>query len=467
MGLIDWIGKGAEDFLEGFFYTKSSDAYSAAFGNASHYLSEDNEGFNLTGFRNGRLDAETSKKHVLLAAPSGSGKSTACIISSIQDMSQEGSSFLIQDSSGELWILLSGFLRQRGYELIQINFCSSNSAAFNPLLQCESFGDVGRLMQLLYKNAIKNGNQDFWELAACSLMTLCGRYIRFYCEPQYCTMQNILITIQSFGAGEYDALDQMFARCNELYLSYKAFVSVNESTRQSIIASATAAFALWQDPNICAVTGNNTFSFSSLKATPCAIFLSSPMKYLTYVAPATAVILSSCFDYLLSNPHKAGDRNIYVILDEFSTVTFPGFGDIICNLRKAAGLLIALQELQSLVHTYGQATADVIFANTSTKIFYPPVSYKTSEMVSRMLGYTTFEDEEGRKQKVELQTIDQVRMSTDAFIFIGSAPPLKVVIQPFFKSRRRRKLCSIAPPEDINITLPTLPILNISHEEQI
>ena len=88
----------------------------------------------------------------------------------------------------------------------------------------------------------------------------------------------------------------------------------------------------------------------------------------------------------------------------------------------------------SLISQYGPAEAHQIKTNCGTQIYLKGQPLHTCKELSQMLGLKTITDEKGIERKRELMTVDEIRMSEEAIIFINNQPPLKCKTVPYYKN---------------------------------
>lgn len=422
--------------------------YKACFGNPSKYFGYFNKGFAI-GSR--ALTQSQSHSHFFVSGASGSGKSVSIAIPSIVALARGKSTIIINDISGELWNYTSQYLADKGYEILRLNFSDSKySESFNPLLSCNTISDIQKVAMMVVRNSLGESKSDpFWEQSAIMLISLFIRLQVFHLDKEYCTLHNTLLLIQKF-ATEGEACDRLIAKTNDedLLAEYKAFLVSGQKTLQSIIATARTALHIFCDTEVQKTTAKNTIDFTMLRQKPTAIFLNSPLKDLEYLKPLTALFIQSLFNFVLARlPNKTDKHDIFFLIDEFPSYTFPGITVTICNLRKYAGMCIIMQDDSALTARYGQADANQIKTNCSVQCYLKGSPLRVCKELSQTLGNYTYTDEKGVKRTRELMTADEIRMTDACITIINNQPPLKFVPTPFYKSLRYRYLAKALPYE--------------------
>ena len=450
-GMLDFLMKGTEsvvtgtmDILTGMFDSSQPVTYNAKFGDQADHISTYNLGFAITGSK--ALTKDRSHENCILLGPTGSGKSSIVITNSIVSLAKGKSSIIINDVSGELWKATSLHLANNGYKILRLDFSNSKaSETFNPLALCKSISDIQKMSLLIIRNAIGESKSDpFWEQSSIMLISLFSRYLLFHAEPEYRTLQNVLRLIEKFSI-DGEAVDRLFVKTNDedLLNSYKATVAVGDKTQQSIIATARTALSLFCDPEVCKTTSTNSIDFSLLRNEPVALFVNNPLKDLMYFKPLSALFFQYLFNYVLSSIPDKHSRSVFFLLDESATMKFPALSTTISNIRKfRSGILLCMQDEMSLISQYGPAESHQIKTNCGTHIYLKGQPLHTCQQLSQMLGYRTIIDEKGIERKRELLTVDEIRMSEEAIIFIGNYEPLKCKMVPYYENIWRSGLGS-------------------------
>jgi type IV secretory pathway TraG/TraD family ATPase VirD4 len=218
--------------------------------------------------------------------------------------------------SGEIWDYGASFLAKKGYKVLRLDFSNPlKSQSFNPLAACKTIADIQKVFLIIVKNGKTDNKADpFWQDSAILLCTLMGRYVVFHQEQEYRTIQNILLLVERFA---YDsaAVDRLFiqTRDKELISSYKALVVSGEKTLQSIVATARASLAPWNDPEVCKTTATTTIDFSLLRSSiPVALFICNPLKDLDLYKPISTLFFRICsILFLLESPKEESDQYFF------------------------------------------------------------------------------------------------------------------------------------------------------------
>ena len=149
------------------------------------------------------------------------------------------------------------------------------------------------------------------------------------------------------------------------------------------------------------------------------------------------------------------EKSIFFFLDEFGNLgRLPGFSSLITAVRKRrVSVSLVLQSITQLNEMYGDNGAEIIMENCASKLYFPGLSIKTCEMLSRTLGKkTVFYDakefsesdvvlQQELKQKREvakpLLFPDEIRrMEKNKALFLHSnLAPMMLDILPYYENR--------------------------------
>lgn len=427
--------------------TPASHDYAATFGNLSDHLSRWNKGFAIGPLAFTRL---LSCTNFLVAGPTGSGKSTVITIPCAVSLARGKSSIIFNDVSGELWQHTSSFLAGKGYKVLRIDFSNSSySETFNPLLECKSISDIQKLALIIIQNSIgESKNDPFWENSSVMLLSLFARYLVFYTEPQFRTLQNLQRLIEKFAV-DGEAVDKLIvATKDESLLSmYKSTIVMGDRTLQSVIATARTALHLFNDPEVCKATSSNSIDLTILRQEPVAIYVCNPLKDLRYFKPLSALFFQHLFNHTLSRVPGKREREIFFVLDEFASMKFPDIALTISNIRKyKAGLLLCMQDEMSLIARYGQADAHQIKTNCGIHCYLKGEPIHTCKELSQVFGKYSYLDDKGISRTRELMTPDEIRTTDAALILVNNQPPLKLDSpRPYYNILWLRHLANAKP----------------------
>ncbi|MFN0189848.1 MAG: type IV secretory system conjugative DNA transfer family protein [Bacteroidia bacterium] len=452
------------DFLSELFPEKRKTEFNADFVSPESILRRNGKGFCL----NGKLcmTVEESFRNCLVLGGTGSGKSSIVLICSALKMALGNSSLIFHDVSHELRILLSGFLRSSGFEIKILNYNHLKSECFNPLLRCKSISDIQKLASSLIRNSIGESSHDkFWNISAESLLSLFIRYLIFYADEKYHTLYNLLHLINVF-AGSPETIDALIVKTGDekLLSEYKAFVAYGDKTLMSIVATAKSALSLYSDETVAMITSMDTIDFNEFRTRKIALFINNSVPDMHYYGRLSSLFFQQFFNYVLNSKPKQTDNNIYLLLDEASSMFLPSLSNIISNIRKYnSGIMLVYQDAHQIDNIYGSYEAKNITANCYAKVYLPGQPIETCKMLEATLGKFEYEDEEEVKHIRNLMSADEIRMSDRAIILLGNKPPIHSKLYPYYEDRKLKTLTEYPPVSPSNnLPFDSPPLLPIS-----
>lgn len=426
-----------EEFLDGTLdkIAGKDNRLKADFTRPSKLMSSRNKGFSVTG--NKYLTVEQSRKNMIVVAPSGGGKSTVVSYPTILNIAnaKDGNSMLINDPSGEL-IKTRNYLLQQGYQVKVLDFGNAyGSIYYNPLQRIRTNADVMKVASMLVRATSKDS--DFWTLSATQLIALCIHHLRATEPRVYQNLANVYRILETL-AGEPEVVDAYFADTTPKHL-WRKFLSImgnSENTRASIISSAQAALSfVGEDDILCAITSTDTINFGALRQAKTAIFLRCPMGDVQYYSTILSIFWEQYFSEVFRNLPSVNDKDVFVILDELSSLHLPNFSNIISNARKfKIPILGVLQSENQLFNNYGIHNGKTILNNANVKVYFTGLSDE-SRSISDTLGTFEYEDDNGSRRVRNLMMPNEVRtMSPDQVLVVPSGmEPIKIKAVPFYR----------------------------------
>jgi type IV secretory pathway TraG/TraD family ATPase VirD4 len=254
-------------------------------------------------------------------------------------------------------------------------------------------------------------------------------------------------------AGEPEVIDSYFADTTPKHL-WQKFLSVmgnSENTRASIISSAQASLSfIGDDQTLCDITSVDTFDFDELREENTVLFLRCSLSDMSYYSTILSIFFEQFFAHVFKVLPKKEDNNVFVMIDELSSLHLPNLANIISNSRKFnCPFLGVLQSENQLAQNYGEYNAKTILNNANTKVYFTGLSDE-SKAISDTLGDFEYEDDKGIIRKRNLMTRDEVRtMRKDQVIVIPSRMrPMICKTHPYYKQSRLVRYMEMEAPEN-------------------
>ena len=440
---------------------KRKEHYNAEFVGAGTILSSRNVGFCLTGRKN--LNLKHSYQNSLIVGGTGTGKSSVVLFPSLYSMN---GSFVIHDPSGELLSKSAGYLKQKGYDIKVLNFAKpENSCGYNPLIRANSSSEIQKVASLLVETAMGGKGKDpFWNNQSVSLLAMLIAILKKQ-ELQYQNLFNVRQLLNQLG-GNPQAVDALFSKDADevLFAEYKSFIAYDEKVINGVIATCKAALQLFNDEAIAKVTSTDTLNLHEFRNKPTALYIQNSVADQKYYSILTSLFFEQFIGFLLSRFPKQEEQDIFLLIDEASSLNLPTLPLAVANVRKhRAGIMLLVQDFSQLIHHYGKNDGEAIKANCFAKMYFTGATLETAKELEQILGKYQYEDEKKAKVVRPLMTNDEIRTMSEskALLICGNHPPIMAKLKPYYKRSHYLKFSQIEfeiePTENME-TIPVLPI---------
>ena len=186
------------------------------------------------------------------------------------------------------------------------------------------------------------------------------------------------------------------------------------------------------------------------------------------------IFFEQFFSFLLSRFPSVSENDIFLLIDEASSLNLPTLTLAVANVRKhRAGIMLLVQDFNQLVHHYGKYDSEGIKSNCFAKMYFTGTSLETSKELEQTLGQFQYEDKKKRTVVRPLMTNDEIRTMKEnrALLICGHYRPVVARLKPYYKSLRYRNFSLISPPEVVSgIDFESVPVLpvnqNFSNEQE-
>jgi len=384
-----------------------------------------------------RLTRKKSFENILIAGPTGSGKTSHLLIKNI--VALKNCSMIINDPSHEIYQKTSGYLKQF-FTIKTLNFSNSlTSAGYNPLSRIEKPSDVNKIADLLIRSTLdKNSSSDpFWSLQSKSLLTICIRLVRHQ-SKQYQNFANVLNILNTLASNE-EQVDRWISETNDesLHLEFKAFTSTPEKTRLNIIASTRSSLEMFADPEIAKVTSHDSIDFDSLRKNETVLFIHNSIANMKYLNILIGIFFDQLYGSLLEVLPSSNDKDIFIILEEASSLYVNILPIALANTRKyRVGNIVCVQSPSQLKTLYKEDALNIT-AQCMTKIYLPGhTSIEMMKEIELLSGMTTYKDASGIERRKPLITINEIRELKygRSIILTSNIPFIIGETSPYYKS---------------------------------
>jgi type IV secretory pathway TraG/TraD family ATPase VirD4 len=432
--------------------------FNAEFGKESSIASRWNKGFLISKHR--RLSVRKSQENLLLVGPTGSGKTTKILLKNLYRL--KNCSMVVNDPSGELFALSSGYLSQY-FTIKTINFSdSSNSSGYNIFSRVKKPNDVHKIIHILVETTLnKGGSSDpFWSLASTNFLTTLLRLLLHQAEA-FRNMPN-LIQLVNYFAAEPKKIDTMIAATGDekLILDYKSLLATPEKTLQNIVASAKTAIQLFDDPEIARTVSYDSINFDELRQKPTVIFLRNSISEQSYINVLNSIFFEQLYGHILQRLPRKDELNVYIILEECSSMLIKLLPLALANCRKHRTATLCCVQSPAQLKAFYRDQAENITNNCVSKLFLPGLTaMDTLKEIESLSGKCIYKDEKGTERVKPLITVEEIRLLPDnrTIILSGNQPIIKGRTSYHYRSFRYKRYAAI-PPVELPGDIPDGPI---------
>ena len=464
MEIITQLFKLVFEILEGilkFFFeaielcfSQRKKEYRSEFASQGILLSKYNYGYCLTGRRN--LTCKDSYQNALIVGGTGTGKTSIVLIPSLFKMR---GSYIIHDPSGELFTKSSGYLKQKGYEIKVLNFTNpQSSSGYNPLIRANSSSEIQKVASMLVETALGGKTKDpFWNTQATALLAMLITILKKQ-GNEYQDLYNVRQLLNRLG-GSPESVDALFSEYADevLFAEYKSFIAYDDKVVSGVIATCKASLQVFNDDLVARVTSFDNLDFLDFRNKPTALFIQNSVADQKYYSVLTSIFFEQFFSFLLGCFPKKEEKDIFLLVDEASSLNLPTLPLAVANVRKhRSGIMLLVQDFNQLIHHYGKYDADGIKSNCFAKMYFTGTSLETAKELEQTLGKYQYEDDKKRTVIRSLMTNDEIRTMNikRALLICGHHPPILARLRPYYKNKIFRKYSEIEVPEIENSKLP-------------
>lgn len=348
---------------------------------------------------------DNGEYHSLIIGATGSGKTEMVVQPLVSVLARKGESMIITDPKGEIYERNGELLKEKGYNIVVLNFRSPQQGnAWNPLdvpYYYYTNGNQDKAVELLEDlgtNIVHDEKTDdpFWQNTGGDFFT--GLALGLFEDAK-----KEEINLNSINAMA-TAAEEKFAGTKLLnaYFNFKdksgsAYVNVNSTinapneTKGSILSVFRQKIKIFASrENLSEMLSYSDFDMRDIGKKKTAVFIILQDEKKTYHALGT-IFLKQCYETLIDVAQENGGKLKYrtnFILDEFANM--PALKDISTMITAARSRQIRLnfiiQNFAQLEDVYGKQTAETIKGNCGNIIYLISSELAALEEISKLCG---------------------------------------------------------------------------------
>lgn len=379
--------------------------------------------------------------HYVYLGSSGSGKSVTAVIPTVTFLAnaKEKRSIFITDPKGEIYHHTSKMLKEKGYNILTIDFrepqLSNHINILEPII-CEyekyieyedlsnkteqqkeklnyknislsHYAEANRLISSIATMVMQEeipGKDPFWNNSAKNLLEgLIGFFLEEYKDGKITREQITMTSIRKF---QNSTMEEKNSRFFKSYTERKKYgskskdslmpiLSTSDNTYRSITGVFSEKMAIFDDINVANITSKSDFKLDILGREPTTLFVIVPDEDKVYYTLVT-LIVGLLYRELVKLANKEKTKKLPIqmdwLLDEFANC--PPLSDIesIVSVSRSRGMRFHffIQSFAQLDNVYGKEVAQIILDNSGIQ-YLKTNTMSTAEEISKRLGKKTIE----------------------------------------------------------------------------
>lgn len=350
---------------------------------------------------------DNGESHSLVMGGTGSGK-TECVMKPMAKiLAKAGESMIFTDPKGELYKDIAGLLKERGYNVIVLNFREPlRGNCWNPFSLPFKFFKEGKddkskelIEDLAYNILVDPDNkaEPFWEETASAYFAGLSMALFKDAQEEYVNINSInqMATVGEEMFGNKSFLQAYFKDKGETsteYVSVSATINAPNDTKGSIVSTFKSKIRIFSSREaLSEMLSKTDFDFSQIGKQKTAIFLVIHDEKKTYHSLLTIFlkqIYESLIDVASSQPNLKLPIRTNFLLDEFANM--PPLRDVDAMITASRSRNIRfnfiIQNYSQLNKQYGPDMAETLKGNVGNIHFLTTTELKALEEISKLCG---------------------------------------------------------------------------------
>ena len=374
-----------------------------------------------------RMWVDDGEYHSIVMGSSGSGKTQMIILPLVKSLAKNDESMIITDPKGEIYEKTSKMLKERGYNVVLLNFRNpQNGSGWNPLhlpYQYYKNGNADKANELvddlgvniLYDEAAQN-NDPFWEKTSADYFSgLCLALFEDAKEEEInLNSINMFTTVGEEKAGPNTTyVNEYFKTKNQnspAYVSASSTLIASNETKGSILSVFKQKLRLFASrENMSEMLSHSDFELEDIGRKKTAVFIIIQDEKTTYHSLVT-IFVKQCYETLIDYAQKCGGKLPFrtnFLLDEFANM--PPLKDVETMVSAARSrnmrFTFIIQNFAQLTQVYGKEKGDTIKGNCGNIIYLISTELAALKEISEMCGEIKVKTGKGDKEKEETRPL--------------------------------------------------------------
>ena len=373
-----------------------------------------------------RIWVDNAEYHNIVIGSTGSGKTQMIVFPMVKILARHNESMIITDPKGEIYEKTAEELKERGYNVILLNFRDpQKGSAWNPLAlpyalykqgktdkAIELLDDLG--MNIIYDEAAQN-QDPFWEKTAADYFSglALGLFEDAKEEEINLNSINLMTNIGEEKSGPSTIIKKYFDMKDpnsSAYINASSTINAPVDTRGSILSVLRQKIKLFASrENLSEMLSHSDFDMHDIGKKKTAVFLVIQDEKKTYHSLLT-IFLKQCYETLIDVAQESGGKLQFrtnFIMDEFANM--PPLKDVTTMVTAARSRKIRftfiIQNFAQLTQVYGKENGETIKANCGNILYLISSELSSLDEISKLCG------EEKSKEKDKTTSTPLVTVS--------------------------------------------------------
>ena len=409
----------------------------------------------LVVINNGKkIWVDNGEAHNIVVGSTGSGKTQAIVFPLVQSLAKRGESMIITDPKGEIYENTANMLRERGYNIVILNFRNpQNGNAWNPLglpYTLYKEGNTDKAIELLddlAKNILydENSKDPYWENAGADYFSGLALGLFEDAKPEEVNLNsmNLMSSLgeESFGGPNNNYIKEYFNGkdpSKPAYINASGTVFTAEETKQGVLSTFKQKVKIFSSrDNLSEMLSYSDFDMKEIGRKRTAVFMIVQDEKKT-LHPLATIFIKQCYETLIDVAQESGGKLPYrtnFILDEFANM--PPLKDVTTMVTAARSRLIRftfiIQNYAQLTQVYGKENAETIKGNCNITYLISS-ELQALEEISKMCGEVKSKEKDKTASTPLVTVSDLQRLSQYEVISLRlRTMPFKTKLVPNFK----------------------------------
>lgn len=408
---------------------------------------------------NGRdIWVDNGEFHNLIIGSTGSGKTEMLVQPMVKVLAKKGESMIITDPKGEIYENNANELREKGYNVVLLNFRDPQKGnSWNPLslpyqLYKEGYHDkANELLDDLGMNILydeKAQSQDpFWEKTSADYFVglALGLFEDAAEDEINLNSINLMTTVGEDKLMASTYIKEYFMAkdpASPAYVNVSSTITAPSDTKNSILSVFKQKIKLFASrENLSEMLCRSDFDMKDIGRKKTAVFIVVQDEKKTYHSLVT-IFIKQCYETLIDVAQENGGKLMYrtnFILDEFANM--PPLKDVTTMVTAARSRKIRfsfiIQNFAQLSQVYGKENGDTIRGNCGNIVYLISSEMAALEEISKMCGEVKSKEKDKTASTPLVTVSDLQRLKLWTIIVLRTrCMPFKTVLKPNFEMEK-------------------------------